>query len=54
VFLWASVGSMMCSFFYKMRGQNHLALFCGQWVPTFLILGLYNKLVKVAGSDQMS
>ena len=27
------------------------SLFVGQWAPTFLILGLYNKLVKVAGSD---
>jgi hypothetical protein len=32
-------------------GQRHNALFVGQWAPTFLILGLYNKLVKVAGSD---
>ena len=26
-------------------------LFVGQWAPTFLILGLYNKLVKLLGSD---
>jgi len=26
-------------------------LFVGQWVPTILILGLYNKLVKQHGSD---
>jgi hypothetical protein len=25
--------------------------FVGQWVPTFLIFGLYNKLVKLHGSD---
>jgi hypothetical protein len=23
----------------------------GQWAPTFLILGVYNKLVKQLGSD---
>ena len=34
-----------------MSGKDHEALFVGQWAPTFLILGLYNKLVKVAGSD---
>ena len=33
-------------------GNRHDALFVGQWAPTFLLLGLYNKIVKVAGSDQ--
>jgi hypothetical protein len=28
-----------------------MANFVGQWAPTFLILGLYNKIVKIAGSD---
>lgn len=31
-----------------------LSIFVGMWAPTFLILGLYNKIVKVAGSDQLS
>jgi hypothetical protein len=35
-------------------GRQHEALFVGQWAPTLLILGLYNKLVKVAGSDRTS
>ena len=26
-------------------------MFVGQWTPTLLILGLYNKLVKQHGSD---
>ena len=26
-------------------------VFVGQWAPTLLILGLYNKLVKQHGSD---
>lgn len=26
--------------------------FVGLWAPTILILGLYNKLVKVAGSER--
>jgi hypothetical protein len=25
----------------------------GQWAPTFLLLGIYNKIVKVAGSDRV-
>ncbi len=31
-----------------------LATFVGQWVPTLLLLGVYNKIVKVAGSDRIS
>ncbi len=29
----------------------HLSLFVGQWAPTFLLLGVYNKLVKTLGSQ---
>lgn len=32
--------------------NRHGSLFVGQWVPTFLLLGIYNKLVKLEGSDQ--
>jgi hypothetical protein len=49
-FLWAAVGSMAISFLLQMSGRQRSSLFVGQWAPTFLILGLYNKLVKVAGS----
>jgi hypothetical protein len=51
LFLWAAGGSILGSLALKMSGKDHEALFVGQWAPTFLILGLYNKLVKVAGSD---
>ncbi len=34
-----------------MAGRDKDAEFIGQWVPTILILGLYNKLVKLQGSD---
>lgn len=34
-----------------MNGRKHDALFVGQWVSPFLIMGLYNKLVKLEGSD---
>jgi hypothetical protein len=37
----------------QFSGRQHESLFVGQWAPTFLILGLYNKLVEVAGSDRM-
>jgi len=32
-------------------GKKANSVFVGQWAPTFLILGLYNKLVKQLGSD---
>lgn len=53
-FLWAAGASIVGSLTLKMMGRSHDAMFVGQWAPTFLILGLYNKLVKVAGSDRMS
>ncbi len=53
VFLWAATGSIVGSLALKMSGKDHEALFVGQWAPTFLLLGLYNKIVKVAGSDRV-
>lgn len=52
LFLWMAVGSIAGSLALKLSGRDHDSLFVGQWAPTFLILGLYNKLVKVAGSDR--
>ena len=50
-FLWAAVGSMAGSLVLQSMGHTEKSLFVGQWAPTLLILGLYNKLVKVAGSE---
>ena len=50
-FLWAAFGSIAGSLAFKLSGKDHEALFVGQWAPTFLILGLYNKLVKLHGSE---
>lgn len=52
VFLWGAVGSMITSAALTIFGAKQAGSFVGQWAPTLLILGLYNKLVKVAGSDQ--
>ena len=51
-FLWLSFGSIAGALTLNFLGRDKDALFVGQWAPTFLILGLYNKLVKVAGSDR--
>ncbi len=53
-FLWTAVGCMTASLALKLAKQNHLSLFIGQWVPTFLLLGIYNKIVKTEGHDKES
>ena len=50
-YLSLAVGSMGLSLGLRLLGQKHAANFVGQWVPTILILGLYNKLVKLEGSE---
>lgn len=52
VFLWAAGGAILGSLTLKTMGRDHRALWIGQWVAPFLLLGIYNKLVKVAGSDR--
>ena len=51
-FLWTALGSMAGSLVLAMMGKQKTANFVGQWVPTMLIFGLYNKIVKVAGHDR--
>jgi hypothetical protein len=51
MFLWAAVGAMAGSATLQMAGQKQVSNFVGQWVPTLLILGLYNKMVKILGSE---
>jgi hypothetical protein len=38
----------------KIMGKDDWALFVGQWPAPFLLLGVYNKLVKQHGSDAYS
>ena len=51
--LWAAGASIIGSLTLKLMDKDEDALFVGQWTAPFLILGLYNKLVKVAGSDRV-
>jgi hypothetical protein len=43
-------GSAVLAFF---RDRREDANFVGMWAPTFLLLGIYNKLVKIEGSDRL-
>jgi hypothetical protein len=53
VWLWAAVGSMGLSLAFELTGKEKTANFIGHWVPTLLIFGLYNKMVKLQGSDSV-
>lgn len=52
VFLWTSVGAMAMSLTLKLLKKDHIALFIGQWAAPFLLLGIYNKIVKTEGHDK--
>lgn len=54
VYLGAAIASILGSMAFKIGKKHHEALFVGQWVAPFLILGLYNKMVKQHGSDATS
>lgn len=51
LFLWASLTAMGASLTLRLLGCRHMSLFVGQWASPFLLLGLYNKLVKLEGHD---
>jgi hypothetical protein len=53
-FLWAALAAMTVSLGLQLTGRKHESLFIGQWPAPFLLFGIYNKLVKVAGSDRVS
>jgi len=38
----------------RMAGKKHASLFVGQWAAPFLLMGVYNKMVKQHGSDAES
>ncbi len=52
LFLWAAGASIATSLVLKMAKRERDAEFIGLWAPTFLLLGVYNKIVKVMGSDR--
>lgn len=51
IFLGAAVAAMGASLILKCVGKKNTALFLGQWASPFLIMGLYNKIVKTNGHD---
>jgi hypothetical protein len=52
-FLWAAATAVGTAAILQFTGKGSASRFVGQWVAPFLLLGLYNKIVKVAGSDRV-
>jgi len=64
VFLWAAGAAIVVSLGYQLIGERRgfldrlrpvrapAATFVGMWVPTILLLGIYKKIVEVAGSNR--
>jgi hypothetical protein len=53
-FLGAAIAAIAGSLAFKLSGRDHHAQFIGQWAAPFLLLGIYNKMVKQHGSDAHS
>ncbi|MGE8427848.1 MAG: hypothetical protein ACN6O7_08220 [Sphingobacterium sp.] len=51
VFLGAALLAMGVSAALKCMKNDKSALFVGQWAAPFLLLGIYNKIVKTEGHD---
>jgi hypothetical protein len=53
-YLAAAFGSITASAILKVVGKDDWALFVGQGPAAFMLMGVYNKMVKQHGSDSYS
>src|SRR5579862_8164354 len=53
-YLALALGAMAVSATLQAWNKKHESMFVGQWAAPFLLLGIYNKLVKQHGSDARS
>jgi hypothetical protein len=51
-YLGVAIGAMALSLVCQATGRGKWGNFIAQWVPTWLIIGIYNKLVKLEGHEQ--
>ncbi len=47
----AGVVSILASAYCQLTDRKQMALFIGQWPPTFFAVGLYHKLVRPGTED---
>lgn len=53
-YLALALGAMAVSATLQAFNKKHESMFVGQWAAPFLLLGIYNKMVKQHGSDAKS
>ena len=46
IWYWGAVASIAIAAALKLMGKDNWAIFVGQWPPTFLLFGLYHKLLR--------
>jgi hypothetical protein len=51
VFLWGALAAAGVSIALALTRRQRAATLVSQWVPTALLLGVYNKIVKTSGHD---
>ena len=54
IWLWAAFAAIGVSMLFHGTGKRDDGHFVGQWVAPLLLFGVYNKLVKIGGSDRLS
>jgi hypothetical protein len=51
LFLFGALIAVAVSAALQLNRKRQLSLFIGQWAPSLLLFGLYNKLSKTMGAD---
>jgi hypothetical protein len=46
IWYWAALGSIIASAILFTSGKRDWSIFVGQWPPTFLLFGMFHKLLK--------
>jgi hypothetical protein len=43
---WMAFGSILASAGLKLMNRNDWSIFVGQWPPTFLLFGIYHRVMR--------
>lgn len=52
VFLWSAMGAVIGSAILQSMRKKEASLFVGQWVPSLLAIGVYNKMMRLMDSKR--
>jgi hypothetical protein len=53
VYLWSAASMFAASLACFIGGKKHTGVMLGLTVPSLLIIGVYNKIVKIEGHDEV-